>query len=125
MNIKSIKYGLIFLAVLVFSTGFTSLWAEENTDFLTIQRVPELSPDGASVPNGTVKEGMIEVIEKEGIIIGDSSYTFARTCLFLSHDRNPISFSRFEPGMTVGLRLNKKGRITVMWIDETKRGDED
>jgi hypothetical protein len=115
MNMKLMRYTVVFLGALVFAAVFAPAWAGEKSEVVTINPVPEFAPDGASVP-GIVRGGIISSIASRSVVLGDITYLFSPSILFLSANQSPISRSAFDVGTRVGLRLNSNRQVIAMWV---------
>jgi hypothetical protein len=112
------KAFILWLCIVIFGTGIAL--ATETEKILTINPAPEFTPDGSSIP-GIVRNGRIDEITNKGIIMGDIYRPFSSSVFFLSENGNSISRSRFKAGTMVGIRMNSKKEIIVMWIDSGTR----
>ena len=104
-----------FLLISVIIWGIGAASAGEAGEISAITPVPEIAPDGSSVP-GYVIQGEINRIDKHGVVVGDSFRPFSSSVLFLSGNKKPISSTKFTVGTKAGIRMNSKNEVISMWI---------
>ncbi len=111
------KQKIVFLILIV--TGLMVITPSFAGEFVAVKEM-QPAPAVISVGPGFPEDdhyGTLDEINSKGAIIGDLSYKFASSILFLSASGKPVSSLKAKIGSIVHFQVNSKRKLIAMWPD--------
>jgi hypothetical protein len=106
---------LLIATLMAWTIG--SGFAEESNKILPINPVPNIKqPEFPELPPG-VREGTIERVERDFMVITDATFRLAPIVRYFSEYEGPgESPLKFKAGTYVGFRLNEQRELYELWL---------
>jgi len=111
------RWLLVILIAIPMVWTIGSGFAEEPPKILMVNPVPNIpQPESPELPPG-VREGIIERVAKDFIVISDVAFRLAPKVRYLSEYNGPEEApSEFKVGTHIRFRIDDQRELTEMWL---------